>query len=114
MSDDEILIEVAKLDGWRVYPTDNPCRFQKEFPSGFSDLTFDAMCVQCPYLTSRDAIVPVIEKQFSNDTQRSDFICTLGDVCRSENKNWWAWTTLTATPRQLCIALLKATGRLGE
>lgn len=103
MSDEELLIEVAKLDGKEYHkPTEEEVKRGSYYQ------------YEPDYLTSRDAVVPVIEKQFSNDTQRSDFICTLGDICRSENKNWWAWTTLTATPRQLCLALLKATGRYKE
>lgn len=83
------------------------------------------------YTTSRDAIIPVIEK-LKNDRQRSsnpgDYPtwCFSGDLLELLDIQLYdngsplkapfdvAWQIVTATPRQLCTALLKATGKWKE
>ena len=73
-----------------------------------------------PYLSSRDAIVPVIEKQFTNESLHCVFIKQLYEVldCHELPLNEMIDTErsimfhlLTATPSQLCEALLRATGK---
>jgi hypothetical protein len=58
------------------------------------------------YLTSRDAIIPVIEKQPHDIKLR--FHGEAAVVCRAFG---YLDEAIYLTPRQLCIALLKATGK---
>ncbi len=116
MTDTEIIIEVAKLDGWIkedwgwVYPLpgDKQEVYQhKDFPVGLN------------YTTSRDAIIPVIEKVLNSAHLTDQFLVELcvqvGTPHMSCGDAFWKIRCPTllvlATPRQLCIALAKATGR---
>lgn len=105
MLDQDQLIEIAKLDGkeeWEYNPN-NPA---------FGSLL---------YLTSLDAIVPVIEKQPTNIKHK--FVRTLWITLNGEcsehdvfNEQESAFVDeiiklMLATPRQLCEALLRATGK---
>ena len=110
MTDEQITIEVAKLDGLH------------EFVKSKTKFTalMEACCEVCgksptfyphtfpPYLTSRDAIIPVIEKHWKevNSEGWAQWQMRFYDGIIGCNKN----SILFATPRQLCIALLKATG----
>ncbi len=119
MTDQEIIIEVAKLDGKEG--TANLCmeicREQK------TDRYYESMGVD--YLVSRDAIVPVIEKQ--DEDIRTQFFYELMTIHnlnrpREYNSTMMEWTTthlqfsevILSSSRQLCIALLKATGKYVE
>ncbi len=75
-----------------------------------------------PYLTSRDAIIPVIEKQ--DDDTRQGFFYKLMDVHKLNrpmvyNSAMLEWTcshlnfadVILSTPAHLCEALLRATGK---
>ena len=63
--------------------------------------------------TSRDAIVPVIEKQINTVDKAQHFLKALSD-CKND---WTPSPTVNqikficSTPSQLCIALLRATGK---
>jgi len=81
MTDTELIIEVAKLDN-------RPCTYYHV------EGTCDNLSHRPPYLTSRDAIIPVIEKQESMIVAR-----IAGEY------------TCLATAKQLSIALVKACGK---
>lgn len=125
MTDTEIIIEVAKLDGLKLtWDFDNIINgtFYSEKPrrGGYiRDLS---------YLTSRDAIVPVVEKLWNHDSGfAKDFICYLYEEhshpecveidltdAFGEDLHSITLVLLLSTSRQLCIALLKATGKWKE
>lgn len=103
MNERDQLIEIAKLDGkeeWEYNPN-NPA---------FGSLL---------YLTSLDAIVPVIEKQtFSIQYGMTRIIAMMrsgGDDKEyryyPQDMTFYGRLCMTATPRQLCEALLRATGK---
>lgn len=119
MSDTDIVIEVAKLDGYteeQAHSFGNSV--EKEFAYQCGEINSEeyvSNVVQQPkppnYLHSRDAIIPVIKKQTQHvqlgvvdelTPHKREFD---GDV---------AVIAMTAPARQLCIALLKATGRWKE
>lgn len=96
MTDTEIIIAVAKLDGFNSVKIKMDGK--KPFVSGERADWFG--CRVPDYLISRDAIIPVIEKQpqviqYRTNTEFQDLDVEL---------------KFLATPKQLCIALLKATG----
>lgn len=122
MTDTQLIIAVAKLDD----------------PNKITWVTIDAMNHPVPepywwihpdckkYLTSRDAIIPVIEKVFSKITCHS-FFDTLGIECAKDTADvdgqyeyqgdgsyYEQWLIFKATPKQLSIALVKATGNWTE
>jgi hypothetical protein len=124
MTDNEQIIEVAKLDGWEFYPSkDNqysgnaePEYWKHEEQS--SGVPIDE--TELPlYLTSHDAIVPVIEKWINNNIERTtlfiDALCWVVVAQRpplaSPPSYNFIWLLLRATPRQLCEALLRATNK---
>lgn len=111
MSDNEITIEIAKLDGWKF---DGEKLYTDADPQHISVECFD-------YLTSRDASVPVIEKVCCMPTTvgtselRADFIAYLANsIGNCEPPRNQYFELVCATPRQLCIALLRATGKWKE
>lgn len=102
MDTNDIIKAIAELDGWTLSNLDdsNPeVIWHKNTPDGMIYDTPD-------YLTSRDAIIPVIEKR---------------QYCLLHRNLWWVideWLekqdilpALKATPRQLSEALLRATGK---
>ncbi len=118
MTDQELIIEVAKLDGWEQ----REC-FEQSFSDPMGQVSVglrwcrgSTIARRLPdYLESRDAIVPVIEKQGPiARVQLIDFLCEYkfehydgGDQMSQSD----AAELIISTPRQLCIALLKATGK---
>lgn len=101
MTTEEQIKALAELDGITpVFDRGNNC-----WCSGYSGS--DMSCVGFkPYLTSYDAIIPLIQKQ-------------------PKEVQWGAWQfvadeaspfldTFNATPTQLCEALLRATGKWKE
>jgi len=130
MTDHELIIEVAKLDGWSepfefkppLY-ADEPDRLFGVAPGWDNkslsnilrkDLTGleEARHIVPDYLHSRDAIIPVIEKHLRKgnynhfDTVNA-FRHEFGDPCTWQD-------IICASPRQLSVALLKATGKWKE
>jgi hypothetical protein len=105
MTLDQITIAVAELDGIDITCWTDP----------------DASAVihyyppAKPYTTSRDAIIPVIEKQLmTEETRDSDKLSRFWDYLNEQNdffEEWGHCGMLIATPLQLCTALLKATGK---
>jgi hypothetical protein len=125
MTLDQITIAVAELDGWKKDNSAKSCH-----PKGavWSDphnecRTYDCEENEFPnvwkaYLTSRDAIIPVIEKQTITFKDTTIFITELtkavgwnDNIQESVIHHTWAWYLIKATPLQLCTALLKATGK---
>lgn len=106
MTDEQIIIAVAKLDGVEYHkPT------EAEIKSG-SYYQYEPN-----YLVSRDAIIPVIESQLGDNEERwSKFLHELGKLVGfhlgMEVPRWNLMKRfMFATPRQLCIALLKETNQ---
>lgn len=110
MSDNEIIIAVAKLDGYTINgPSNDPSE-----PEGWC---WDGKGNNCwfhelEYLTSRDTIIPVIEKVVTQheDFQRYLMMETKTSIGYGQCNGTAFVINICATPRQLCIALLKATG----
>lgn len=100
MTEEQINIECAKLDGWKCHPTG---------PTG-RDLKFnhsDGRCVRSwkdllRYTTSYDAIMPLIQKQ--DKETKYEFYEHFRKLVGSYNYS------IDATPLQLATALIKAKG----
>lgn len=100
MKDQDQIKALAELDGWK------PCH--KHDNLGFPpQLNPNRDCPQCykPYLTSYDAIIPLIQKQSQEVKSKVSVMIGL-------KHDWSAW--LSKTPSQLCEALLRATGKWKE
>lgn len=123
MTDQSLIIAVAKLDGW-TWKQENETQFLFSHASSTfvsHDRQFVSSMIHCitmlpHYLTSRDAIIPVIEKALTKDVQWFNFFLNLGKECRERFPiqadpliNYKL--VLLATARQLSIALVKATGK---
>lgn len=115
MTDTEIIIEIAKLDGLASYsfPRGHPqygttgCYINKF--GGVSEMPY--------YLNSRDAIIPVIEKHITNPDIEHTFNYALYDSLPKEDWDKNAMTyvmAVKATARQLSVALLKTSGKWKE
>lgn len=124
MTDEQIIIAIAKLDGWEQGEMDTHWFSKLNVESGnYSRETGDSLP---PYLNSRDAIIPVIKKQNFTEEQWETFLI----FCVPEEKDWIACNVIwndksgklqqsrlprayrilvTLTAKQLSIALLKAT-----
>lgn len=126
MTDTEILIEVAKLDGWLdvkeyelVYDYAGDKGKFKQLMGRNPDNLGELKCL-LHYLTSRDAIIPVIEKCGMKGVRGDCYYFgerlieelslsyTVKQPC---DVFYLAESIVQATPKQLCIALLKATGK---
>jgi len=120
MTDSETIIEIAKLDGWEYFPDGHNYHCATpEHHKWFN--TEDGCCYSDPrrYLTSLDAIVPVIEKQhFSTRLKFREALWELLDqrmtVCANHLVQDQAELFLFAQPKELCIALLKSIGAWKE
>lgn len=113
MTDNQIIIEVSKLDGWiEPHVIAFSVRGYRQQPKDYPESTDISQLVP-NYLTSRDAIIPVIEKQYKGNTQPTSFMETLW-VSLNEQSNFFDehghTGMLFSTPKQLCIAFLKAMG----
>lgn len=104
MTDTEIIKAVAELDGWK-FGEGRMAAFCQPPPYEFGVVTHDKLP---SYLTSLDAIVPVIEKQ--DEWAQRHFIEALQDTTEEIS----VIKLFLATPRQLCEALLRATGKWKE
>ena len=106
LTDEQITIEVAKLDGLIQHPSQDFCFINRDGTDIIGEDLPD-------YLTSRDAIIPVIEKQ-DYPIQFSVVDKIQWDDSRQTFPMDSRLKCMFATPRQLCIALLKATGKYKE
>lgn len=98
MTNQDIVIAIAKLDGFTL----NASVGQEAYP---------------PYLTSRDAIIPVIEKHVNTKDEVWNFSVNLSKILTEADEDYLELSPvdyITATARQLSIALLKATGNWME
>ena len=99
MTDAEIIKVVAELDGKRTWVTIDAMDHPVPKPYWWQHPDCDK------YLTSYDAIVPVIEKQ--DEWAQRHFIEALQDTTEEIS----VIKLFLATPRQLCEALLKSVGK---
>ena len=105
MKDEDILIEVARLDGWAQEEHFEPS-FQdpaKMVSVGNRWVKENRIERRLPdYLNSRDAIIPVIEKH-------PDALPEISKLLIGNKR-----PTFLATAREICVALLKAAGKFRE
>lgn len=109
MTDQQLIIEAAKLDGYTPYFRNAEVyKFVRE-DIGF--IWMDTFMYQHNYLTSHDAIISVIKKQYLHDsTLLGRMYKILCNDAGLEAPEIW----IQSTPKQLCIALVKATGKWTE
>jgi len=106
MTDEQIVIEVAKLDGFEPVLNLSGEIYKWKIPKEESWEWASSFVVNHPYLTSRDAIVPVVERCLGREIDENDIL--------EELIKQGVFYSYLATPRQLCTALLKATGKHKE
>lgn len=117
MTDTQLIIAVTKLDGW-IREESEHLTFKSRIVWWIKRIgTFERRIAQVelpPYLTSRDAIIPVIERQaqkVSVGRKICDEVLGFSTSGDSIDINYWCVQRLVcATPKQLSIALVKATG----
>jgi hypothetical protein len=114
MTDNQIIIECAKLDGWiEEYPNlpQKPIHYRKEFPDRYRIV--DDVRNLPNYLTSRDAIMPLVIKWCDRVERKAKFLDILKSILEIPLGAFLheTFALVTASPRQLCEALLRATGR---
>ncbi len=110
MKNQDIIKAIAELDGWKP-------KYLSQESQGLNPP---------PYLTSRDAIIPVIEKKLSRHTCHS-FFDALGLIAivdwqdcdgapsyEGDGSYFEQWVLFKAKPSQMCEALLRATGKWRE
>lgn len=122
LTDNEQIIAIAKLDGWTTFvnePLPSGCFAWDEHGQSRSEFK--------PYLTSRDAIIPVIERCCESWELKPRFIRAL-ELIRYDNEppirtedSIWEFgygeafeIIIEATPRQLAEALLRVTNKWKE
>lgn len=121
MTDQQLIIAVAKLDGWieeRPNLPQMPTYYRKEFQDRVR--VFDDPKHFSAYLTSLDAIIPVIRKQ--SEAVKNAFGEALCEILGYYDDYYEGWNIhsssinefITATPKQLAIALVKACGNWEE
>jgi len=101
MTPDEQIKAVAELDGWMWCEKNHQDNISEKFSiekkvwyNPLKDHWLSEYELP-PYLTSRDAIVPVIEKHWTSDVR---------EIMLNRQ-------SVLSTPAQLCEALLRAAGR---
>lgn len=115
MTTEQQIKALAELDGWRQHNNyrDVMCKGDKEAHIQSDNLT-------C-YLTSYDAIIPVIQKWCGAGEPNLDRVFffrqrlrQMLSVIHQPNTTEIVNTLINATPAQLCEALLLATGKWEE
>jgi hypothetical protein len=111
MNDQDIIKAIAELDGWMPKDCENDYIFVKQL--GNSTLQVHETNLP-PYLTSRDAIVPLInrliEERKLTGTQLGNFFKWTGAGMMSVDYQNYI-VLLKCEPLKLCKALLRATGK---
>ena len=113
MTDTEQIKAIAELDGWTLQEV----TINSHVEASYKDTMWTkegCMAGGVPnYLTSRDAIIPVIEKLYSkNDYEAGKFIDVLAVIIGHEhNLGTHCIGLVISTPKQLCEALLRATNK---
>ena len=122
MTNEQITIAIAELDGWVRKPRGgspfkhplawwyHPLLHKEAIETGFGYP--DSSKIIPPYLTSLDAIVPVIRKQELLDQIATVKHLDIGFF--DELRPIHLVNLLNQSPPQLCTALLKATGKWEE
>ena len=109
MNEQDQIKAIAKLDGWDKEATPYLDGKQTGWGMPASKPGWNWISQLPDYLHSRDAIVPVIEKQTKEILYRIvDFLCVSSDTYTT------AIAVLLAPPELLCEALLRATGKWKE
>jgi hypothetical protein len=103
---------IAELDGISLFDARVcECAFARHSKGQMEAQDCQNISVQFPhYLTSRDAIVPVIEKQHIGIKKRIVINLSMKLAAHPDRD----CNLLLATPAQLCEALLRATGKRKE
>lgn len=117
MNPQDQLIEIAKLDGKRIIDRNNGFVDTFSDPDGYTGTTTKEKWLQSlpDYLHSRDAIVPVIEKQPVQIIHKVVHeIWRMNHSGLSSNPTIHSLSCLLTTPAKLCEALLRATGKWKE
>lgn len=117
ITDQQIIIEVAKLDGFEEHPKHH-YYFRNGDINGERVLDSFKFPEFAPnYLTSRDAIIPVIEKVVNTKEDVWNFSVNLSKILTDTDEDYQELSPvdyLLSTPKQLSTALLKATGKWTE
>jgi len=112
MKDQDQIKAIAELDGWKQTEQDRQSLIAWSEVYGEHYIDDEEYHGVPPYLSSRDAIVPVIEKQ-GHET-KIDVINKLAEMLGIDS-DWSeqgaSLAILEASPSQLCEALLRATGK---
>lgn len=119
MKDTNIIIAVAKLDGW-IFGIKSESSFADPTKQITSPCWLDEQGQPVrkfkDYLESHDAIIPVIAKQ-PRKIQLKIFEYPSSEFSSNPDEDYLSqrlYFVLTLTPKQLSIALLKACGKWGE
>lgn len=99
MTNQEKIIELAKLDGWTL-------RWNKPRWEYLSNNEWYEVHQNHDYFTSYDAIIPLVQKMIITDEGMTKVGCALMQVKESTGK----LTVLQMTPSEIADALLKAKG----
>lgn len=118
MTDSELIIECARLDGWIephliAFTVRGYKQQPKEYPINSTDISY----LVPNYLTSRDVIIPVIEKHIRDFSAKreSKFLTEIEFELGQDTKGLHKEISiLCAYPRQLAVALVKAVGKWKE
>jgi hypothetical protein len=95
---------LAELDGWKYYPAyESICSHYLD--NGKLMLPQDVKL----YLTSYDAIIPLVQKLLVNEQIQIRFECALRKICLGDRTSIHKIVLLI--PSQLCDAVLVATGK---
>jgi hypothetical protein len=121
MNPNDILKACAELDGWNHHPA-NKDSFGVYY-NEFWQKEHNTTRTLPPYTTSYDAIIPLIQKQFTKNSWHC-FSDALGILCAKETADvdgqyvyegdgsyYEDRLRFNASPAQLCEALLRATGK---
>ena len=93
---------LAELDGWKQNIDEAQLSWKETWSSPANNFKTYFRFTELPrYLTSYDAIIPLIQKQ-DNETR-----CSISEWCHNNHHS----PVIMATPAQLCEALLRATGK---
>lgn len=113
MTDEALMIECAKLDGWKDIGIGTVGSLHHPKCDCFSG----EGCIKPSYLTFRDAIIPVIEKQGWDMNGWQNFLNILDEETNTSCSSLRLRNRIEgfkATPKQLAIALVRATGNWRE
>lgn len=130
MNPTEQIKALAELDGWKLTQKTIPVWETTQYDGSGEWINKEVALYENDgatkkferlpnYLTNYDAIIPLIQKQKDNDRlevgiQLAIMRRKLFGYPTQDNVERWIIVALTATPAQLCEALLRATGKWKE